>query len=278
MALSVNELGLGDHLRVGPQIAPAEARGMPVVQRGPHGAPLAPALGPIVGPHRFHWWKEQVSNEPWLPHQSIVGVYGMGSMDKKPEATAGQKERFTNIARDLVKRANGPKPMLPQVISAAVGALAEFNQHRTPFPESSMFEFGSWDSSQTIRANMQLASQTAKNRLEGNVPSPAAAKPVHDVDVLSEAVKSFTGSGRHKSTITERYEEMVGEGHGFCSPEQVRVPFIGPLLCKGVGDPRVKRPELWKTAITVVALGAVGVTLYGFATGAGQAAAKKFFK
>lgn len=96
MAYTMNNLGLGGFLRVGPQRYPPRRRGAQVIMRGPHGMRLA--ADPVVtreGKVRgsgFRFWSEMQfipKNETWSPKQMVVGVLGLSGLGQ-----AGWRERL----------------------------------------------------------------------------------------------------------------------------------------------------------------------------------------
>jgi len=287
MAYSMDSLS--GFLRIGPQTYPPRRKGAQIIQRGPHGMRIA--ADPVIsrsGKKRgsgFRWWTEQSlvkADEEWNPRQLVVGIMGLGEGDeRKTEASSSEKNRLTEAALQLATQARNSKN--PGLIAQADLLEWQLNKY-FPFQQSSghftpsIIWAGSWDSSQTIRSNLQLTRSLVKKNAAGIAVSSAAAQPLTSVSAPKETAKQFWGTGTDpvsgkpitQGTLDERVREIM-EG-GLCSPEQVRVPVVGAFLCKGVGEPRSFAENPLLTA-AIVAGGAVFV--YGLAKAVGQQLLKR---
>jgi hypothetical protein len=181
--------GIGDSLRVGPQWIKPSNRGLPVIQRGPHGQTLSPPLSREDG--QLRWWRENVSSQPYVPQQKVVGIMGMGGSDVAHHDT---KIELTKAAKVLVEQSLSlPTTALPGVLAAATTMNARLDTFQHWDREYFFTRFKWAEDSQVIRSNFQLARQNATRRMQGRPPQGGGA--VKTVDLTDETVRNMAAKG-----------------------------------------------------------------------------------
>jgi hypothetical protein len=230
--------GMAGHLRVGPQYIAPNPNGALVIQRGPHGASLA-KRPPYVPGQGFQWWGEQVvGTAPWLPRQKVVGVMGLGD-GSKPEASYKVQANMEREAKRLADASVSPPASMVNVLISQVDAtLISLNSFR-PWSEGTFWG----QSSQKIRANLQIARQNLIRRLEGSTAPPK--QPMQrDLDIVD------TFDKRDVAIQAQEMGKKVNKFFGAVSDT------AGDI----VDSP--KRP-----AAVVLGLGLLGIGVYAFAKG-----------
>lgn len=129
----------------------------------------------------------------------------------KVEAPKEVKIRLSQQAKTLVSHSQtATGTALIALESAARAILAELDQYQS-FEDSSYFEFGSWDSSQTIRANLQA---TISNiRVKTGIKEGAIHGQQKDVSVAEEFTSNVF-SQQTANEIAKKAGEMLNSGGG----------------------------------------------------------------
>lgn len=217
MSISMRDFdsaGLGDHLRVGPQYVLPADRGMPIVERGPHGAPLSKP-----DPSRpLRFWSERRITQEWTPKQRVTGVMGMGA--GRPEASDDVKKSLSEQARTLASNSKGVSPeTASSIISSANALQAQLDSYQPWKQESALRTFamiatfgaaslvmgGGYDESQTIRENLQIARNNAAIVMGSRDASWQPVSPAVEVSVARETLRELPGA------VRERYNELQSE-------------------------------------------------------------------
>jgi len=244
MSLSMSDLGLGESLRLGPQFAPVpQGTRLRVIQRGPHGASLAPRP-PYTPEGGFQWWSEQVAPDPWQPQQSVVGFMGLGAEGTKPEATYAVKRDVERESKRLAADSVNPPPhMIQPLIAQAQGVLGLLNGHRA---WSSGWHLGFWGrSSQEDRADLQVALQNLTRRQSD--PMTVTKQPMQDAKRTGDFAWGETTA--RAGTLAEKTARVIENAGGAASSI--------------LDSPKA-------TAAVVVLLGLVGLGVHAYASGKGS--------
>lgn len=129
--------GLGDALHVGPQVALPAFRGVPIIQRGPHGARFAPIPSQAGGGIRF--WSEtegRVGGETWTPKTTVVGIMGLG------EISDDLKKEWTERVSQLEKLVKDPPESLP--LTSIRRMVEKHREELSKIPPGERWPSGSW--------------------------------------------------------------------------------------------------------------------------------------
>ena len=272
---------LGGHMRVGPQYRPPNPRGAQVIQRGPHGARLAP--DPVVsrqGRRSGSGFQAWIENSPfldenlvYLPPQYVVGVYGMeglGAGTDNPYAymtrVAGVIESRGVSLSTVCELGNTNSPLLQRVAAGAYpteadldGAIAEAGVLARQVKGSSNFSL-------SVQAMLCLARERT-GQIGGGAASSRirAISATHEILMSRLDIKRDDGSGRlapgtvdPEGRLINRDPNFWGEFRSELQRLKIRTP--GEWL----GD------NWWKIALGAGAL----VFFYG----AGRGVAPAIFK
>lgn len=126
----------------------------------------------------------------------------------KVEATKEEKINLTKQAKGLVSASQVQTgPMLLALESSVRALLAKLDSLQA-FEDSSFFEIGSWDSSQTIRANLQAAINNI--RVRSGVREGTVHSQQRDVSVAAETV-SNVASRQFVKDVETQARKMTGE-------------------------------------------------------------------
>lgn len=252
-------LGLGDALRVGPQVLPAAVGGVPIVQRGPHGMRFSPFNPIVTGAQTpnfntvFYRGSQQNTGQLNVPQQVVTGVMGLGQATLRVMPSDLEKIRISLAADRLVERADSAtRTTASEVLAAANGELVKLNTYQRF--ESSYYPIfaGGFYSSQTIRAKLQDTTQRMLRLLEtGKTP---ASRPTGDPNPVVDAAFNLP---QELGTETLRRGQQVADA--------------GSAVFDAAGAVAQSASDFSKLSPTVLAVAAVGaVALLSFAYGAGK--------
>jgi len=278
---------LGDFMRVGPQVYPERPNAVQVIMRGPHGKRLA--ADPVrtrEGRARgsgFRTWIEQLNvpaNESWNPPQKVVGLLGLGGA---AEADRDTKVKLTAWAKSLNARSQTVAPAMASPLEAEIRAATSNLDMFQPWDDSDalsvaarvlswgMVDTSRYDSSQTVRANLQRALLNVRIRTgvrEGRIPTA----PERDVSVAAEFGKNVASS-EFVSDVGRRGVEILEH------PAAVfDVTGKDSVVRRGYGGTG-KGYEGSGTALLlkVAAVAGVGLAIYALASGYGKGLATRRF-
>jgi hypothetical protein len=259
--------GIGDHMRVGPQWIEPSNRGMPVIQRGPHGMRFGP--DPMRANGQLHWWRESVSDVPYRTGQAVVGIMGMGALGG--EASDEIKDRLTKEAKAQSKQVEETYNTyeLRTLIRLADERMAEVSGYR-------QFQAGwsglpivgkSWWSSTKIRGESYATKQRALAKLQA-----------------SEGIEIKTASGTRAPRTLEEQREHQARTISARPPEydQSRAQVAAEYFPQAVIEQSRSVVEAArratqeaehgaaKTALGIGALALVGVGVYAYFSSKGR--------
>jgi len=300
MALAMNTLS--GFLRIGPQEYPPRPNAVQIIERGPHGMRLA--ADPVASRFRqprgsgFRFWIEDLNvpaDVSWNPPQRLVGLLGLGgassAMDRmnaileREKISSGQTlcaldnqkaELFNKISLEVFPTKESLHKGLVE-LGPLVKAMRQGDLNRgwslqalACLIRGSLLPLSKPDRAKLRDLGLLIIIKKGELREDGKpMISPEA------VDYKTGKVKldPKTSMWDHlPAALDERVGELLGEGEGLCSREQLRVPVFGKLLCRGRGEPRqlVRNPLI---TAAVVAGGAI--VLYGLGKGIAGAIAKR---
>lgn len=227
--------GLGDSMRVGPQYQMPTSRAVPLIERGPHGAPLYPASQAIPG-RGFVFWNQYDSGD-WnainhmpprarAPKQEILSLLGMG--DLLPEASMLDKRKWTALSKELHSQAKSfEKSLLPPLISKAKALASVVNQHRS-WDDGFL---GAWDSQQRITIRARQALTIAQSRLQGHAPPAGALAPIPKPGGVVENVP-----GAVSDEIRRGAADVIGSAEKYYEDvKKDQLKAFGALAVLGLG-------------------------------------------
>lgn len=123
----------------------------------------------------------------------VPGGIGMGALGDRPEATAEQKQQFTNQARGLFAQSRDlPPHMLPSIGSAVRAVLAQLGEVQ-PWRDQGGW-FSDVEASDVVRAQLQQALKNVLVRT-GQTDSSWSieTRPFEEVNVVTETGRNMPG-------------------------------------------------------------------------------------
>lgn len=254
----------------------------------------------------FRFWVEEMNipaNEVWNPPQRVVGLMGLGAGAGSAygRMVAALRKRGIGYGGKVGDICELPNSDYPTFNKVAVEVFPDRESVRAGIREVgqlvSVVDQGDKQNAWRVQALLCLVREAgAFHGYPSKADRSAAIKEMNRLGSLliiksgevredgkpmisPKAVDYKTGEVKkdprthwtdwYGESLQERTQEVFGgKGPGLCSREQLKVPVVGGMLCRGVGEPRAPFRNPVLTAVLVV--GGVAV-LYGLARGLGSA-------